>query len=303
MNESRDNLRALVLSLAFHALCVAVVALGLFWTHTEKPMSVAGSVIEATLVTAPPFYATRSRPAREQTPQASSPEPQPSRAETPSQPKPQAPQARPDTRDTERAALLARQQADKAQKAEIERKRQEQILLTEQRKQEEIERRDRLRRQELERQRQLAEIRKQLEEAKRQKKIEAERLSQLQDQTKIAANLAQQVARETPPAQQLGNQGTDNSVLGRYQLAIQLAVQQNWLRPETARPGVRCSIEIVQIPGGEVIQASVITPCNADDLTRRSIEAAVLKAQPLPYRGFESVFQRQVRFNFRYDGE
>jgi len=28
------------------------------------------------------------------------------------------------------------------------------------------------------------------------------------------------------------------------------------------------------------------------------VEAAVLRAQPLPYRGFESVFQRAVDFNF-----
>jgi colicin import membrane protein len=51
-----------------------------------------------------------------------------------------------------------------------------------------------------------------------------------------------------------------------------------------------------------VIQVSVTSPCNADDLTRRSIEAAVLKAQPLPYRGYESVFERDITFNFKYDG-
>ena len=72
--------------------------------------------------------------------------------------------------------------------------------------------------------------------------------------------------------------------------------------PDSAQPGIRCSLRIVQIPGGEVIQVSVTSPCNVDDLTRRSIEAAVLKAQPLPYRGYESVFQRDILFKFRYDG-
>ena len=76
----------------------------------------------------------------------------------------------------------------------------------------------------------------------------------------------------------------------------------NWLRPDSAPSGIRCRLRIVQIPGGEVIQASVTSPCNADELTRRSIEAAVLRAQPLPYRGYESVFQRAIDFNFRYDG-
>ena len=35
-----------------------------------------------------------------------------------------------------------------------------------------------------------------------------------------------------------------------------------------------------------------------DDAGRRSVEAAILRAQPLPYRGFESVFQRTLNFNF-----
>ena len=85
-------------------------------------------------------------------------------------------------------------------------------------------------------------------------------------------------------------------------MAIQQAVTGNWSRPESAQSGIRCTLRIIQIPGGEVIQVSVTSPCNADDLTRRSIEAAVLKAQPLPYRGYESVFQRDIKFNFKYDG-
>ena len=44
------------------------------------------------------------------------------------------------------------------------------------------------------------------------------------------------------------------------------------------------------------------SPCNADDLTRRSIEAAVLRAQPLPYQGYEPVFSRNIVFTFHYDG-
>jgi colicin import membrane protein len=56
------------------------------------------------------------------------------------------------------------------------------------------------------------------------------------------------------------------------------------------------------VPGGEVVSAKVIPPCNGDDLTRRSLEAAVLRAQPLPYSGYEPVFERSIDFVFRYDG-
>ncbi len=56
---------------------------------------------------------------------------------------------------------------------------------------------------------------------------------------------------------------------------------------------------IRQIPGGEVIDAQVDPSCPYDEQGRRSVEAAVLKAQPLPYRGFESVFTRTLTINFR----
>ena len=63
--------------------------------------------------------------------------------------------------------------------------------------------------------------------------------------------------------------------------------------------GQRCRIVIRQIPGGEVIDAKVDPSCPYDERGRRSIEAAVLKAQPLPYAGFESVFARTLTLNFQ----
>ena len=48
------------------------------------------------------------------------------------------------------------------------------------------------------------------------------------------------------------------------------------------------------MPGGEVIDVEVAAVCPYDELGRRSVEAAVLKAQPLPYAGFESVFIREL---------
>ncbi|HEX5693842.1 MAG TPA: protein TolA, partial [Arenimonas sp.] len=42
----------------------------------------------------------------------------------------------------------------------------------------------------------------------------------------------------------------------------------------------------------------VSSPCAYDEMGQRSIEAAVLKAQPLPYAGFEKVFRRTLILNF-----
>ena len=88
-----------------------------------------------------------------------------------------------------------------------------------------------------------------------------------------------------------------------YQAAIQQFVTQNWLRPPTAQPGLRCTLKIVQIPGGEVISAAIAGTCNGDEATRRSILAAVERGGALPYRGFEDVFEREIDFIFIYDGD
>ena len=288
MESKADQWRALTFSLGLHLLCGLLLVAGMFWNRSETPLSVAGEPVAAVLMSAPANFVPASKIER-QAPVTAAPPPQPEPVKAP--------------RESEKAAQLALQQAEeKAKREEQERKRREQVLLEEKRKQEEVERKQRLREQQLQQEKELAQLRLQREEAERKRKIEQEKLKQIEDMKKA------QVANATPTpapnsAAQLGNHGVDNSLDGRYKVAIQQAVQQNWLRPESTRPGIRCALRIVQIPGGEVIQASVSTPCNADDLTRRSIEAAVLKAQPLPYTGFETVFQREILFNFKYDGE
>src|SRR3546814_19565796 len=73
---------------------------------------------------------------------------------------------------------------------------------------------------------------------------------------------------------------------------------RNWTRPENIPLGQRCRIYITQLPGGDVMSAKVDPSCPYDELGRRSVEAAVLKAKPLPYAGFESVFQRNLILHF-----
>ena len=307
METTADKWRAFFYALGIHLLALGLMFVGLLWTDTTKPISVAGGVMEATLVTELPAAAPKPLPPRKPEPEAAAPKPQPKpepkpeEAVEPPQTAPQAPIPDPDVVEREKAALLAQQQAEeKALKEEEARRKQEQVNLDEQ-KREEAERKDRLAEMQKEQERQLADLRKRREDAEKRRRLEEEKLAQLEDR--------RDEQRPTPnpqptqePAEQLGNNGIDQSLLGRYSLAIQSAVLQNWLRPDSAQPGIRCTLRIVQIPGGEVIQVSVTSPCNVDDLTRRSIEAAVLKAQPLPYRGYESVFQRDIKFNFRYDG-
>ena len=306
METTADKWRAFFYALGIHLLALGLMFVGLLWTDSTKPISVAGGVMEATLVTDLPPASSRPSPPPDPQPEEAAPKPQPKPEPAPQeaveapQPSPQAPIPDPDIVEREKAAALALQQAEeKALKEEEARRKQEQVALDEQ-KREEAERKERLAKKQEDDARKLAELTERRKEAERRRKLEEEKLAQLQDRASERPSPTPQPTQT--PAEQLGNNGVDNSLLGRYSLAIQSAVLQNWLRPDSAQPGIRCTLRIVQIPGGEVIQVSVTSPCNVDDLTRRSIEAAVLKAQPLPYRGYESVFQRDIKFNFRYDG-
>lgn len=323
METTNDKLRAFVYAIGVHVLAFGLLVVGMLWNPLPEKVSVAGGAIEVELIgplseqAMAPTKPAQQRPTpprpepkpepRETAP-APQPKPTPAPAETPqeAQPQPQAPPPKPDTVDQEAAAALAAQQDKERQEREQqERRRQEQILL-DQKAQEEAERKQRLTKMEEERQAQIDDIRRRREAAEKARKLEEQKLQQLADARAATAPrpAASQPAPAStqPPSDRLGNGGTDDSMLGRYRLAIADAVTRNWLRPDNARPGINCRLRIVQIPGGEVIQASVTSPCNADELTRRSIEAAVMKAQPLPYRGYESVFSRSIDFNFKYDG-
>lgn len=96
-----------------------------------------------------------------------------------------------------------------------------------------------------------------------------------------------------------GNNGVDESLRGAYIFALTKAIEHNWIRPETIPPGTPCTVRVIQIPGGQVLTAEVVQPCSFDAIGQRSLEAAVKRAEPLPYAGFESVFNRELRLNFK----
>lgn len=92
---------------------------------------------------------------------------------------------------------------------------------------------------------------------------------------------------------------------GQYARALQAHVVDQWMYPPSALAMGACKVHVRQLPGGEVISVDIDESCPEDVGYRRSIEAAVIKASPLPYAGFESVFSREVSMNFtpRANGE
>lgn len=305
METFADKLRAFGLALAVHVVCVLVVLIGLWWTSESKPVSVPGPVIQVDLIgptQAPKSVAVASVKAppkpvipKPEPPKPDVQKPEPVKIQTPQEATPPPTEVQQDRVDQERVAALAAEKAEQAQKEQEEKRRQQQALLEEQQRKEE------------ERKKQLADVRKQREAAEKALKLEQQKLAQLEDRQRADRANAEkqrvqaQAEREGEQAQ-TGAGGQDDDLSARYAAAIQSAVTNNWNRPDSAQPGLRCTIEITQIPGGDLLNVTVASPCNADQVTRNSIESAVRKAAPLPYKGYEKVFQRSIRFNFRYDG-
>ena len=307
MRETRaDTVQATVLAIGLHVLLFAIALLGIWWTRSAAPVSAAGPVIEAELIDPDALSASlqrvlRDRPEPIEPAPAEPPpveretipppqpviEPVPQDALEPPQVAPQEQLPDPDIVEQERASAQAIADREAAEREQEERRRQEQVEL--EREQQEQAERER-RRTEMQRQReaQLADIRRRRGAAEREAEQAQQKLEQLE--------AAQEAARldAAPP----GNAGDSTELTARYAAALQEAILRQWTRPETVPLGQRCRIVIRQIPGGEVIDAKVDPSCPYDERGRRSIEAAVLKAQPLPYAGFEAVFNRTLILNF-----
>lgn len=242
--------------------------------------------------------------------------------------------------ERERQAELERQRQEAAQRqrqAELERQREEEAA--EQRRQEQLEQQRREERRRIEeeaerrrradeearrraeeerrqlererrereeaRQRELEELRRQREEAQRQREEQERRLQELaeqRDRERQRQEAEEEAERLRLAQEQAAAEARRATLREEYIATIRELVRRSWIRPPTTTPGVECSVRVVQIPGGEIIDASIVSPCNADEATRRSITAAVMRVGNLPYRGYEDVFERQITFVFVYDG-
>ncbi|MCD0247690.1 cell envelope integrity protein TolA [Xanthomonas melonis] len=325
-------LRPVILALVVHVLVALVFIAGWLWSPERSVEPAAGDpsmeasldvsaaearvarqALQATPVEAPP---PPPAPLPEPAPEDSVPppqpiaEPRPQDAPTPQQAQAQERVAQPDKVDQERVDALA-VSAEKAKQEQEAKRRQEQIDLTERKRQEEAEQKLRLAKQQeeaeakkkqaaaqqaedAERQKKIAEIRRQREQADKDAKLAEQKLRQ------VAAARAQQASAAAATSAQptAGQGGTNTDLSAKYAAAIQQKVLAQWVRPPSVPPGQKCTINIRQLPGGSVMEAKVAPGCPYDEAGQRSIEAAVLSAQPLPYRGFESVFQRNLTFVF-----
>ena len=287
--EFNARLRALGMALGVHVLMAALVVVGTMdWKPFRKPQNV-GLTIEAVIVDTSEIKKQRDEARKA---------------------------AEMEDRRRQRNEELERQRQREEQRAKDQAERREREL-EEQKKREaqdrlqqlRMERERKLEEERLKQQRELEQIRAEREAAERQRKLEEERLKQIEARKEQELLEQQRLQREAAAQRQREQEarefraGQIATLDQNYQLAIQSFVTQNWLRPPTAQTGLRCTLKIVQIPGGEVISAAISGKCNGDEATRRSILAAVERGGALPYRGFEDVFQREIDFIFIYDGD
>ena len=156
----------------------------------------------------------------------------------------------------------------------------------------------------LERVRQEARLERERE--RKRAEMEAERLRDIAQQRQDNILEEERLLREAQQAMIAAEEevfAAQNSTEAQaYHNMIVQKVHRNWARPGTARAGLECIVAVRQVPGGEVVSAKVIE-CNGDDIVRRSVENAVLKASPLPQPSNPLLFLRTFQFTFVYNGD
>ncbi|MDI1254338.1 cell envelope integrity protein TolA [Thermomonas sp.] len=294
MKETRADTRlALVQAAGLHILLFALMFAGLHWTRSNVVEPPQGDVIEADLIDPSALSASMRRalqrdpkvlPEPVVEPKLTPPTPEPLPEPVADQmPPPPATVQEPDKVDQEKVQRDAIAPDPAKALREQEAKRRQQQVDLDARQQTEMERQKQL---------QIAEIRKQREQAQRELRQAEQRAQQLADAK------AQQVSGSSQASPPPGNRGKDASLLAQYTTALQQAIVRQWTRPESVEIGQRCRISIRQLPGGEVVKVTISPDCPFDVLGRQSVERAVLKASPLPYAGFEDVFDRTLNVNF-----
>ena len=296
--ESGSDLRAFLLSLGVHVALVLLLWLGFVLRLPVNDEPAAGEPVQATLQLSKADQQRVEKllaQARKDEPPAPAPKPpqpipekNPQDSETPLQEKPQAPVDLPDPQDQEKVVAVADLAAER-KREQAEKRRQEQVELTEDLvRQEQAERRQRLRAQQ-------AEVQRQLEAARKQRLLEEQRLQQLAD-LRAAPKPAPVRAPEAP----VGERGEDDSLRARYRALMLQTAEQNWNHigaPELTR----CKVRFAQIPGGMITKVEFID-CPYDEQGREFVDRA-LRKDPMPYQGFEKVFMPRVELTFCYPKE
>ena len=272
MTSELKNKGAVSLALLLHALIFGSMIVAVDHTRSAPitPLVVQATLVESVPDTPPPVV----RPDPEPEPVVEEPEPEP-------EPEPEVEDPEPEPDNSEQLRREA-EERKRQQDALIEQQR-----LEEQRKREEREAAERKQREEAEKERRRIEA-----ERKRQEDIERQRQENERRRRELEAEQrANEIAAEEARIAE------DNSPeMSVYQTMIRQKIFRNWSVPASMHDDVLCVAEVQQARGGDVISVR-IAQCNGDEAVRRSIEAAIYRAAPLPDPPTPNLFRAVLVLN------
>lgn len=262
------------MAVILHVLLLGSMLVAFDWA---RPTPITPMAIQATLVTEIPEVApavVEKEPDPEPEPIVEEPEPEP-------EPEPDnSEELRREAEEEKRIqdALIEKERLEKIRKQEeanrikkereeADRKKEEEAQKERERQQAEKKREDDIRRQREENER----LRRELETEQRNQEIEDE-------ENRLAAN--------SSPA------------MDAYKFAIAQRIRRSWSVPASADEDTLCTVRVRQIAGGEIVGVTILS-CNGDDAVKRSIEAAVHRASPLPEPPTPDLFRPILELNLR----
>lgn len=279
---ARDRWLSIGLSVLLHGSLIALLAFG--WWHFRRPAPAQSPPIDATVVDARTLKGIGTAP-------KAAPKPKPA-----PQPPPPAPQEGPPLPTPQEVAM--REQAAK-EEARHEAEAQQQLLARQQaraaakRQAEEAAAAEAAQAKKLAHEKKLAEARK---EAQAKKLAEAKRLAD----ERAAAERAARIAELQQSLQEDEQAKAASGALASWTNLLRSRIQQHWMRPPTAQPGIDCVLNVSLVSGGDVTDVS-IGECNGDDAVRESIKNAVYAASPLPPPPNNIAFPHQLQIEFKPD--
>jgi colicin import membrane protein len=279
--------RSWVTSILLH-LAVLGAIFGLWYWMAQRPKPVESMGIEARVVTGEALESTRAPPP-DPVPEAE-PAPVPEQMPEPPPPEPAGP-------TPEELAAQAAEQARVADERRVAAERE----VAERKAAAEKAERDRKEKERKEKER----LAREKAEKEKAEKAERERLAQQKAEQERAEKARQQ--RESELDAQLAAEerraaARSSAAIAQYAAQIKAHIERRWNKPPSIKVGLECELRVTQVVGGAVTSAK-IGRCNGDDAVKQSIEAAALRASPLPSPSDPALFERELALTFRYNGE
>ena len=267
MARSPNNFVPISMAVVLHVVLLSsmFVAFDLARPTPITPMAIQATLVQEIPDLKPPVVERKPEPEPEPEPVVEEPEPEPEPDNSE--------ELRREAEEEKRVqdALIEKDRLEKIRKQK-EREEEQRKKDEEARKERDREEAERKREEDIKRQRDENErIRRELEDEQRAEEIEDE-------ERRLAAN--------SSPA------------MDAYRFAIAQRIRRSWSVPASASEDTLCTVRVRQIAGGEIVGVTILS-CNGDDAVKRSVEAAVQRASPLPEPPTPDLFRPILELNLR----